>query len=50
MDMKSKTDASPYSTPTSTHIGREASRPIDPSMGFMIVMITPVMNRDQKLY
>jgi hypothetical protein len=50
MDMKPKTDASPYSNPTSTHIGREASRPIAPSMGFMIVMITPVMNRDQKLY
>lgn len=40
---ETQTDASP-------HIGREASRPIAPSMGFMIVMITPIMNRDQKLY
>lgn len=47
---ETQTDASPYSNPASPHIGREASRPIAPSMGFMIVMITPIMNRDQKLY
>ena len=45
-----KTDASPNSNPASPYIGRETSRPIAPSMGFMIVMITPVMNLEIRSY